>query len=55
VRAGTDEETFVAEAIDDALALDPELDVEALAGPAPLSMSYAGLKRYWDKQAEAAA
>jgi hypothetical protein len=55
VRAGTDEETFVADAIDDALSLDPELDVEALAGPAPLSMSYAGLKRYWDKQAEAAA
>jgi glyoxylase-like metal-dependent hydrolase (beta-lactamase superfamily II) len=55
VRAGTDEETFVADAIDDAQTLDPDLDVEALAGPAPLEMSFQGLKRYWDKQAEAAA
>jgi glyoxylase-like metal-dependent hydrolase (beta-lactamase superfamily II) len=55
VRAGADEESFVAEAIDDAQTLDPDLDVEALAGPAPLEMSFQGLKRYWDKQAEAAA
>jgi glyoxylase-like metal-dependent hydrolase (beta-lactamase superfamily II) len=55
VRAGADEESFVAAAVEDAHELDPDLDVAALAGPAPLEMSFHGLKRYWDKQAEAAA
>jgi glyoxylase-like metal-dependent hydrolase (beta-lactamase superfamily II) len=55
VRAGSEEDEFVREAIEDAKELDPDLDIEALQGPAPLAMSYQGLKRYWDKQAEAAA
>jgi glyoxylase-like metal-dependent hydrolase (beta-lactamase superfamily II) len=54
VRSGMDEEAFVEAALEDA-AKDPELDIGALEGPAPFALSYLGLKRYWDKQAEAAA
>jgi glyoxylase-like metal-dependent hydrolase (beta-lactamase superfamily II) len=54
VRSGMDEEAFVAAALEDA-AKDPELDIGALEGPAPFRLSYLGLRRYWDKQAEAAA
>jgi glyoxylase-like metal-dependent hydrolase (beta-lactamase superfamily II) len=53
VRSGMDEEEFVAAALQDAG--DADTDVDALEGPAPLQLSYLGLKRYWDKQAEAAA
>ncbi|MDX6504718.1 MAG: hypothetical protein QOE29_1843 [Gaiellaceae bacterium] len=54
VRSGADEESFVEAALEDARK-DPELDIDALDGPAPIRLSYLGLKRYWDKQAEAVA
>jgi glyoxylase-like metal-dependent hydrolase (beta-lactamase superfamily II) len=49
VRSGQDEEAFIEAAREDALK-DPDLDLDALEGPAPFSLSYLGLKRYWDGQ-----
>ena len=52
VRDGADEEEFVASARAD-LAAD-EVDLEPWEHAAPLWQSYAGLRRYWDKRAQAA-
>jgi glyoxylase-like metal-dependent hydrolase (beta-lactamase superfamily II) len=53
VEAGVDEEGFAAAARED-LREDGESDVEAYERAMPFWQSYAGLRRYWDKQREAA-
>ena len=55
VRAGADEEDFVRAAQAELAEALPAEDADAYTQAGPLWQSYAGLRRYWDKQAEASA